>query len=496
MKPPLRNESEPGFRVLPGQRQLFLDDVGIAGIENLLRTMHQPAKKGAVIRPDVSIGIPSIQIRMAPIWCSEKKVWQIWDCAGEPADLEGSGYAFSAYYQSEDGLHWCKPALGRIEYRGSKANNFAPLLLGGKYHRAECIVRDPRDPDPTRRYKTITPNVFDVGGGGSAVSADGIHWKEISHPGISSSDEWNLTLDEEEYLFLHYIKRRGRHGRAVWLTTSKDFSQWSEPELIFEADDLDQTLGAERIEARLADPTYQPLLANDPTVYNVDVYHMCPFRYESVYLGLPAMYHAVCPGFQNVNTDGFHVVELACSRDLKTWTRLGSRQAFIEPSRLGCGAYDLTQIMSPAVAVIRGDELWFYYSGLKCRGLNALPSEERAHLDPDNSAICLAVLRRDGFISLDAGQDGGAVLTERFTLAAPRLFVNVDAHGGECRVEAIGSDGNLVAKSAAIRGDHTSSAVKWEQGDISHLLDKEVSLRFTLRSARLYSYWLEGAAQQ
>ena len=152
--------------------------------------------------------------------------------------------------------------------------------------------------------------------------------------------------------------------------------------------------------------------------------------------------------------------------------------------------------MSPAAAVIRGDELWFYYSGLKCRGLNALPSEERTHLDPDNSAICLAVLRRDGFISLDAGQDGGAVLTERFTLAAPRLFVNVDAHGGECRVEAIGSDGNLVAKSATIRGDHTISAVKWEQGDIAHLLDKEVSLRFTLRSARLYSYWLEGAAQQ
>ena len=491
MKPARPCQGEPGFRVQPGQRQLFLDDTGVAGIEDLARTMHRPAKKGAVIRPDPGLGIPSVQIRMSPIWCPEKEVWQIWDCAGEPVELEGTGCGFSAYYESADGLHWSKPSIGMIEYRGSRANNFVPVVMGGKYHRAECIVRDPVDPDPSRRYKTVTPNVFDSGGGGSAVSADGIHWKEVSHPGISSSDEWNLTFDEAEHLFLHYIKRRGSHGRAVWLTTSGDFRHWSEPELIFEADDLDQTLGARRIEARLADPACQPLLGNDPAVYNVDVYHMCPFRYESVYLGLPAMYHAVCPAYQNVNTDGFHVVELACSRDLKTWTRLGSREAFIEPSLMGCGAYDLTQIMSPAGAVIRGDELWFYYSGLKYRGLMGLPGEERTHLDPDASAICLAVLRRDGFISLDADRDGGSVLTEGFALAAPRLFVNVDARGGECRVEALDGGGNPAARSAPIGDDRTDCEVEWEQGSVEQLLGREVRLRFTLRSARLYSYWLE-----
>ena len=494
MNPARPSKGEPGFRVPPGQRQLFLDDTGVAGIENLARTMHRPSKKGAVIRPDPSLGIPSIQIRMAPIWCPEKEIWQIWDCAGEPVELEGTGCCFSAYYESEDGLHWSKPDIGLIEYRGSKANNFVPVILGGRYHRAECIVRDHLDPDPSRRYKTVTPNVFDTGGGGTAVSAEGIHWRDVSHPGISSSDEWNLALDEAEQLFLHYIKRRGSHGRAVWLTTSRDFSHWSEPELIFEADDLDQTLGARRIETRLADATYQPLLGNDPTVYNVDVYHMCPFRYESVYLGLPAMYHAVCPGYRNVNTDGFHVVELACSRDLKTWTRLGSREAFIEPSRLGSGAYDLTQIMSPAGAVIRGDELWFYYSGLKYRGLMGLPGEERPHLDPDASAICLAVLRRDGFISLDADRDGGSLLTEGFALAAPRLFVNVDARGGECRVEALDGGGNPAARSAPIGDDRPCCEVEWEQGGVEHLLGKEVRLRFTMHGAKLYSYWLEAGS--
>ena len=38
------------FTVPLGQRQLFLDGHGLARVENLVRTMHQPEKKGAVIR--------------------------------------------------------------------------------------------------------------------------------------------------------------------------------------------------------------------------------------------------------------------------------------------------------------------------------------------------------------------------------------------------------------------------------------------------------------
>ena len=181
--------------------------------------MHAPDKKGAVIRPDVAMDFNSIQIRMAPIWNPEKEVWQLWDCASEPSELDGTGVYFSGYYESPDGLHWSKPEIGQVEYRGSKVNNFVAVMLGGLHHRAECIVRDDSDPDPNRRYKTATPNVFDAGKGGYAVSPDGIRWSKISHPGISSGDEWNLTFDDREHLFLHYLKRRGAHGRAIWLTT-------------------------------------------------------------------------------------------------------------------------------------------------------------------------------------------------------------------------------------------------------------------------------------
>ena len=65
---------DPAFQVPAGERQLFLDDIDIAKKQNLMRTMHLPDKKGAVIRPDASLPVGSVQLRMAPMWHPKKKV--------------------------------------------------------------------------------------------------------------------------------------------------------------------------------------------------------------------------------------------------------------------------------------------------------------------------------------------------------------------------------------------------------------------------------------
>ena len=472
---------ETGFRVPPGERQLFLDDHGLAEMNDLKRTMHRPAKKGAVIRPNTALGVESVQIRMAPIWSPEKKVWQLWDCAATPPGLSATGRGGSGYYESTDGLHWSKPAVGQLKYDGWPENNYVFAIFQGQTCRTDCVVYDAASPDPLQRYKTVSPSVFSPGRGGFAASPDGIHWTEVSSPGIFSADEWNLTLDEKEHLFLHYVKRSSKHGRAIWLSVSKDFRTWSIPELIFQADDLDQELGIRRIKARIADPTMQKHVYNDPNDYNVDVYHMSPFRYESRYLGTPAMYHSTGQNTVN-NTDGFHVIELASSRNLRNWTRQGDRKAFIPPSPIGGGAYDTVQLLGPASAVVRGDELWLYYTGLSSRG----PEYKQR-----GGAICLAVLRRDGFVSLDAGETEGTVLTNPFTPPDGKLFVNVDAFKGELRIEALDTNGEVLAASAPIKGDLLRGKVEWQEGDITDLKGKAVSLRFTLRNASLYSYWLQ-----
>jgi len=470
-----------GFQVPAGERQLFLDDVDIGRMENLKRTMHAPAKKGAVIRPDTSLGVVSIQLRMAPIWSPKKKVWQLWDCAGSPPDMHAAGMASSGYYESTDGLHWSKPVVGLVEYRGSKENNYVFAMMGGKRHRIDCLVYDAADPDPDRRYKMAVPNVFNQGVGGTAVSPDGIRWTGISHPGPVGGDEYNITLDEKEHLFLYYMKRGSKHGRAIWLSTSKDFKNWTKPDLSFQADDLDQELGVRNIKARLADPTMKKHVYNDPNDYNVDVYHMSPFRYESLYLGAPSMYHATGKNTVN-NTDGFHVVELVSSRDLKNWTRQGNRKAFIAPSPIGGGAYDTVQIIGPASAVVRDNELWFYYTGLRSRG------PEYKH---PGSAICLAVLRRDGFVSLDADAKKGMIVTAPFKVPGGKLLVNVDAFKGQLLVEALDPNDAVLAASEPVKGDLLSGEVKWQSGDLAGLKGKTTRLRFRLQNASLYSYWVE-----
>ena len=178
------------------------------------------------------------------------------------------------------------------------------------------------------------------------------------------------------------------------------------------------------------------------------------------------------------------MVQLTCSRDLKSWERLGDRAPFIGPSNLGGGAYDTQTLGSPIGPVVHGDELWFYYSGIK---RYAIVSEDMK----DQGAVCLAILRRDGFVSLDSDDGEGTVLTQPFAVPGGRLSVNVDASHGALHVEALEPDGNVVARSAAVTGDQPKTNVRWEEGDLSEWTGRHVSLRFTLRKARLYSYWLE-----
>jgi hypothetical protein len=233
-------------------------------------------------------------------------------------------------------------------------------------------------------------------------------------------------------------------------------------------------------------------------VYKVDVYNMGVFRYEGIYIGMPAMYHAVGKIPNYPNTDGFHLVQLAYSRDMKSWQRLGNRKAFIGPSPIGAGAYDLTQIIGPSSAVIRDDELWFYYTGLKYRAnweyVGEYPNGKHVPipgLDPDVGAVCLAALRRDGFVSLGAKETKGTLTTESFKLSGTDLYVNTDALKGNCIVEVLGKDDIILAKSTNMTGDLRHSKVNWQKGNLTSLQGQIISMRFILHNASIYSYWID-----
>src|SRR5262249_18302368 len=66
-------------------------------------------------------------------------------------EYSGQGYKARAvlghgHAESQDGIHWVRPPLGLVEFEGSRQNNqvrWIPNFL------------DPKEPDPTKRYKGV-----------------------------------------------------------------------------------------------------------------------------------------------------------------------------------------------------------------------------------------------------------------------------------------------------------------------------------------------------
>ena len=466
-------------QVLRGQHQLFLDDHDLAATSGVTRRMGQPAKKGAVIRPNlVTGGAP--QIRTGPVYDPEEKVYKLWTLTATDGVMQATGL-----HVSQDGVHWTQPRVGLVEVNGSRDNHYVsyPYLDGSLG--PNSVVYDPTE-EPGRRYKSLAyyrPTHQMV----RAVSPDGVHWTAREGT-LPSYDEFNLSYDAVDDRFLATVKVNGPHGRSHALTTSPDFETWTPPELIFHADDQDQELAKAVIAARIERRDLQQPLSVEASEWATDVYNFAVSRYEGQYIGFGAFFYHTGRSPLGRNHDGFHLIQLASSRDLKTWTRLGERKAFIGPSPLGAGAYDTMQLLPPSFPVLRGDDLWFYYTGLKHR-------VEPAKHDTDWAAVCLATLRRDGFIALEAA-DKGMVVTQPVQSDGAKLYVNADAADGQVRVDVLAADGGPLPSFSAeecrpLAEDNTRQAVAWGEGAEVGQINEPVRLRFTLSRARLYSYWFE-----
>lgn len=463
-----------------GQRQLFLDDDCIQATVGLRKSMHQPVKKGAVILPDQPWDQDILETRSAPAWDEKEQKYKIWVLVHQD---------WPAYLESKDGIHWTKPILRQREFQGSLENNLLQEPSLPPYFLTPSVVLDPDDPDPNRRYKGLFfAAPVEPGWDGSrqpSVSPDGIHWKNLAVRNISAADETNLSYDRLTRTFIATMKTSGPHGRAHAIWISKDFAEWTNLKVLFHADEEDQRRAQLNIQARLADPQFRQPIYHNPADYNADIYNVGIFRYESLYVGLPAVYHATGLLPTRNNTDGFDIIQLACSRDLRTWQRVGDRQPFIGASQVGEDAYDQMQILPPSAPVIKGDELWFYYTGIKYRASPKTP-------EANHCAVCLAVLRRDGFVSLDADEKSGTTTTKPFQWSGSKLMANVETkERGELRAEILDTEGAVIATSQPLKGNQPRGEFGWSPALPKSLHGQPVSLRFTLREASFYSWWLE-----
>ena len=163
------------------------------------------------------------------------------------------------YAESDDGIHWEKPKLGLVELNGNRGNNIC--LIESNPHSLSrvndflSVLYEPRDPDPSRRYKAafIAHMPFEeVNGGRSrigpderrwasfvcATSADGLKWRVVGDRPMNAGGERFEVSNLYRFGDFYYaggqlispwaFQRDGRQiGRVMLTYRSPDFTHWS-----------------------------------------------------------------------------------------------------------------------------------------------------------------------------------------------------------------------------------------------------------------------------
>lgn len=477
----------PGIVDVGSEKQLFLDDLLLAEYSRVSRFVYRPEKspRNPILvadRPWEREGDGGIQLdTQAALYDPDEKLFKLWYSAPAWA----AGLRPWCYAVSPDGFRWEKPELGLIEYRGSRRNN----LVGAWDAKSDLtftnVVRDPRDPDPKRRFKAMGewengPVANRNGGAAIAFSPDGLRWTPyagnpvIRHGPNLADAPTMFGWDPRRKKYVAYprpghplakeIHGAGihRHIRTIGFAESDDFLRWTPTRVMLAPDFEDR----------------------------VD------FQYGQFVAGLCAGFHV---GFLMVHQTHEQTwgVYLLSSRDGFHWNWVDRHTPFLLRGEVG--SYD-AGYQSMSGPVTQGGKHFLFYGAF-----NGAHSAAPTRLGSNRTTIAMATLPEDRWLGLLAGPDQGTVVTRPLLFQGSRLFVDLDAsvkQGGtnrtgrdfdecEVRAELRGPSGERLEGFTADRcrpllesGVHE---LKWEGAGLEKLAGKPVRLRLEYRCAALYS---------
>ena len=461
-------------------RQLFVDDFLIDNT-TMSRTFHKAVYHSA-----------------NPILAPEHE-WEIYDDvatrtrqSGNPAAMVFSdgvffdpgdrkfklwymgGYSrYTCYAESNDGISWNKPILD--VRRGTNIVHLHP-------RDSTTVWLDHYESNPAQRFKMALWHDHSLV---LSHSPDGLHWTDIGRTGRAGdrstffynpfrrvwcfgvrADQFDMSLSGRYRRYFEtadFSAARGWAGRSpvAWVKTdSRDLGR--------------------------------PGLAARPELYNLDC-----VGYESLMLGLFTIWRG-----EPVFREKINEIEIGFSRDGFHWDR-PDRSTFLGVSQTE-GAWNWANVQSAGgCCLVVGDQLYFYVSGRQGRPRTA---------EPGVCTTGLAMLRRDGFASMDwlPGGSGvvrgrmkegaaGVLTTRPLRFTGTHLFVNADLQHGELRVEVLDRAGAVLeplTRDAClpVSGNGTKLAVRWSGADLAAVAGREVRLRFTMTRGRLYAFWVSPRA--
>ncbi|MDZ7724116.1 MAG: hypothetical protein U5R06_15240 [candidate division KSB1 bacterium] len=463
-------------------KQLFIDDFLIDLNKHIDFVMNPPYQTGEIIiDTDLPHEKDGLILPYSSVIKDKDGKIRIWYDLTIPA-LENVKKRTAGYAESNNGIDFKKPVLGKYEVKGSKKNNivFPPEANGGT-----AVWIDPMAL-AEHRYKTQS-KVYPSKELHIYSSPDGIDWSFYANvdPRDGPVDTQTIIFwDKNLGKYLLFTRER-IYGRCVRRAEMNDLeSSLENTGFAIWTDIKDQyTYFSER-----ADRSKPEDLRNDaPMGY----YGATIFPYENVYIGLAqAFWHWKGRGEHDLRP-GMRDVRLLISRDSKEFKRMGNRKAFMGPGP--SGRFDSKCVWALPNPIVMGDEIWIYYVGWNF--------DRIGRIDPDapdgmsRSVLSRAIMRLDGFVSADAPYEGGEMITKPITFKGNKLEINANTGaGGSIRVEILDHDGYpipgfSIEESNWIVGNSVRFPVSWtSDGNLESLNGKIVRLRFVMRDCKLYAF--------
>ena len=407
------------------------------------------------------------------------------------------------FAESEDGIHWTKPELDYRMVDGMKTNICFGNEVDGRIH-ACTILKDPFEDDDSQRYKAIYWNAFtglEDSRISAAHSADGRKWTRYDRPftiGQMADRQLGdvIILTADEHTGMYYLDTRARamqeppmnpkHARVPgWGPAHFPHDPWRMAKRrVFSSTSYDITNW----------PVLSEMLVPDDTddVLDDEFYGLVRFRVGDLWLGLMPIFH------RTYNTVDLHLLH---SRDGFRWNRVNRGVPFIATSTDGWDRFMAETCSQP---IFLDDEIRIYYAGSDLHhdwwmfgepeGLDV--PEAQPGWNGGETALGLATLRPEGFVSLTTDAREGVLGTHTFIGEGTSLIVNAKCSDkGFLDVELTDANDDVVpgyerSSCDIFTGDSTAHVVSWRgRTELpSNVAANGTKLRFHSRYSDLYSF--------
>ena len=474
------------------KRQLLMDWHVVDDINGAIRKVHQPEKHpdNPVLAPEhpyEGTGFFSFGTVLRDSDTGKFRMWVPANDDFERRHGKSRSCQTGNYYESDDGLSWDRPNLGLIERHGNKDNNIFVMSFTnnlsvlelpehrrqrGRYGMIYCdalVGEDERHIQNPERSHHMRMFV--------AFSDDGIHFTPAPENPVwmGRTDCGNtIVYNPERDVFMYYRRATINAGqiRRIAYSESRDMITWTQPINIIRREE------------------------NDPEF----LYSLAVTPYHGVYLGmLMRLYMHPDPQHQRLpdGRDYQMNTELVWSRDGVHWERHPEKPVFIDTSPNTRGAVDWGMVEGMHNIIEMDDHVRVYYGGREY-----LHGGYQVDTDPARSTICLGRLRRDGFVSISADDDGGMMLTKPLAYPGGKLRINAKTAGnGFIKIAVREGEGIRDGEwppdfrfdqSIPFNGDSLDHVVTWKSAEtLKAFPSKTLRLLFWLENADLYSFRFE-----